>query len=70
MPIYFKMQHNKIELHIKLFNAIHVLFVFETTIPLKHKYIQLFPVKLLKNADWNNTFRAFIEAKSSMIASK
>jgi len=51
MPIYFKMQHNKIELHIKLFNAIHVLFVFETTIPLKHKYIQLFPVKLLKNAD-------------------
>jgi len=42
----------------------------KNTIPSKHKYIQPFPVKLHKNIKYNNTFRAFIDAKSSMISSK
>jgi len=42
----------------------------KNTIQWKHKYIQDFPVELHKNANLNNTFRAFIEAKSSIISSK
>jgi len=35
----------------------------KNTIPSKHKYIQPFPVKLHKNINYNNTFRAFIEER-------
>jgi len=34
---------------------------------LKYNYIQTFSVKLYKNDNLNNTLRAFMEAKSSMI---
>jgi len=39
----------------------------KNTIPMKHKYIQLFLVKLHKNDNLNNTFRAFIVVKSFTI---
>jgi len=66
--ISFKMEHISFELHNKMQVMYHLCSV--NTTPSKHKYIQPFPVKLHKNVDYNNTFRAFIETKSSMISSK
>jgi len=45
-------------------------FCPNNTLSSRRNYIQAFSVKLQKNANQNNTFRAFIEAKSSMVSSK
>jgi len=64
----FLLKWNTFELHNKIQVMYHLCL--KNTIPSKDKYIQPFPVKLHKNVNYNNTFRAFIEAKSSMISSK
>jgi len=42
----------------------------KNTIPSKHNLYPVFYGKLHKNADQNNTFRAFMEAKLSIVSSQ
>jgi len=69
--ILFTTEHTQSELCNKLFNASHVLLMFE-----KHNSIETCNISSLLRLNYTkmliktNTFRAFIEAKPSMISSK
>jgi len=68
--ISLKMEHIKFELHIKLFNASHVSLVYEKQFHRNVKISSRCRLNYTKMLIKNTSFRAFIEAKSSMISSK